>query len=512
VTVYGSPRPADDQGPGDDGSPDDAALFAAGSDAAAVSEVAPDDAAPNASLGTPLGRAAVPGIPLAAKPDYGPPPTFDAAPPLPADADAEPGPTYEVIPAPEPDPAEAPLEWAGDAAPAVRPRALLVAVVAIALVLVGGGAALGSALGGSAAATTWLGGTGGGAVDPSPSPTPAAVPADAVTLSGVGDVIMGSAPNHLPPHGGAGFFDPVKSALASDLVMGNLETPLTDPTGKVKCGTVTPTPSPGNPTPKPVPAPGCYQFSLPPSYADNLRDGGFQLMNLANNHTNDMGPIGLTNTRNALTADGIGYTGAPGQITVVDVKGVRVAVLGFSVYSWTQNLNNISGSAALVRKAKQQADLVVIQMQAGAEGADKAHVKPGHEIFLGEDRGDEIAFTHAMIDAGADVVFGHGPHIMRGMQFYKGKLIAYSLGNFCGYGVLSSSGYQGVGGVLKVTLTRTGGWVGATLVGTQMVHGGMVEPDPKQRAIDFVNGLSQTDFGATAAHIAADGSITPPAS
>ena len=93
-------------------------------------------------------------------------------------------------------------------------------------------------------------------------------------------------------------------------------------------------------------------------------------------------------------------------------------------------------------------------MQGGAEGSDKTHVTSGHEIFLGEDRGDLITFSHAVIDAGADVVFGHGPHVMRGMEFYKGRLIAYSLGNFCGYRVLGTAGFLGVGGVLKVTLHK----------------------------------------------------------
>src|SRR4029453_6485763 len=147
----------------------------------------------------------------------------------------------------------------------------------------------------------------------------------------------------------------------------------------------------------------------------------------------------------------------------------------------------------------QEADLVVIQMQGGAEGSDKTHVRPGHEIFLGEDRGDLSAFSHAVIDAGADVIFGHGPHVMRGMEFYKGRLIAYSLGNFCGYKVLSSAGFAGVGGVLKVTLTKDGSWSRGELVATEMVRGGYPAPDAEKRALAFVNNLSSDDFGANGA-------------
>ena len=157
------------------------------------------------------------------------------------------------------------------------------------------------------------------------------------------------------------------------------------------------------------------------------------------------------------------------------------------------------------------ADLVVVQMQAGAEGADKDHVRPGTEYFLGENRGDTLAFSHAMIDAGADLIIGHGPHVMRGMQFYKGKLIAYSLGNFTGYKTLGSSGYSGVGGILRVTLTAGGDYVSASLTATEMVRGGLPALDPDKRALGFVRGLSRDDFGATAAVIGNDGKITPPA-
>jgi hypothetical protein len=280
--------------------------------------------------------------------------------------------------------------------------------------------------------------------------------------------------------------------------MGNLETPLSEPTGYSKCGD--------------PPTDGCFQFSLPPAYANHLRDGGFHLLNLANNHTNDMGPLGLANTREALTAAGLQYTGGVGQITNVTVKGVKVAVLGFSVYSWGASLNNIEAASALVKQAAAQADLVVIQMQGGAEGSDKSHVPSGHEVFLGEDRGDLKTFSHAVIDAGADVVFGHGPHIMRGMEFYKGRLVAYSLGNFCGYRVLGTGGFLGVGGVLKVTLHKDGSWAGGNLVPTKMINGGIAAPDDDKRALDFVAGLSREDFAAGAPTISlTDGTITAPA-
>lgn len=338
------------------------------------------------------------------------------------------------------------------------------------------------------------------ATSPTPTAVPVAPPVDeqTVTLSGVGDVIMGSLNHGLPPNDGAGFFDPVRSALASDLVMGNLESPLTADTGVVKCS---------------ADATNCFQFYLPPSYANHLRAGGFDVLNLANNHGLDMGAAGLRNTRDALEAAGIRHTGAPDQITTVDVKGVKVAVLGFSGSPSGQDINDIPAAEELVRKADAEADIVVIQMQGGSEGGGGVeHVRPGVEEYGGQKRGDVMAFSRAVIDAGADVIMGHGPHIMRGMEFYKGRLIAYSLGNFCGYKTLSSSGFNGVGGVLKVTLKKDGSWVGGQLIATEMVNGGLPALDPDKRALAFVNGLSQEDFGPAAAVISeSDGVITPPA-
>src|SRR5262249_22823648 len=151
-----------------------------------------------------------------------------------------------------------------------------------------------------------------------------------------------------------------------------------------------------------------------------LKAAGFALVNIANNHALDYGQQGHTDTENALDAAGLPYTGPPGKIAIVTVKGVKIAVLGFAPYQWANNLNDIPAGQALVRQAKQQADIVLIQVHMGGEGSAHQHVKPGNEIFLGENRGDPIAFSHAMIDAGADMIIGHSPHVLRAMEFYKG--------------------------------------------------------------------------------------------
>ena len=331
-----------------------------------------------------------------------------------------------------------------------------------------------------------------------PASEPAPAQPDAITMSATGDIIMGSAPGRLPRNDGEGFFDSVRDDLQSDLVMGNLEQPLTGDTGSSKCGS--------------PPRANCFAFRAPPSYARHLKDAGFQLLNTANNHSKDYGVQGYRNTVEALEDAGLAHTGAEDQITVVDVKGVKVAVVGFSSYAGANRLNDLDQARSVVRKAAGQADLVVVQVHMGAEGSDKTHVKPGSELFFGENRGDPIKFSRAVVDAGADVVIGHGPHVLRGMEFYKDRLIAYSLGNFAGGGkTLSSTGVLKYGAILHVSLTADGSFAGGKVYSTFMNAAGVPTRDKSnERGRALIAELSADDFGDTAAKIGDDGSISPP--
>lgn len=350
----------------------------------------------------------------------------------------------------------------------------------------------------------------GTAPPPSTAP-PSSTPPATITIAAVGDILMGSAPDKLPPGNGQGFFNRVADGLRADLTMGNLETPLSEPTGYVKCQkpSAPPSPPPSDQPPSPPPKETCFAFRLPPSYAGVLRDGGFHVLTLANNHTNDAGPTGLRNTRDALTATGLRPTGGAGEIATHQARGITVAVLGFGPYAWMQSVHDHAAAAKLVRQAQEKADLVVVNMHVGGEGADHQHVKPGIEYFLGENRGDPIGFGHTMVDAGADLVVGHSPHVLRGMEFYRGKLIAYSMGNFAGYRVLSSAFPLGVGGVLRATLTKDGTWVSGSLVATEMVDGGLPAVDPKSRAHALIRDLSAADLPGSAVKVGADGALSP---
>jgi poly-gamma-glutamate capsule biosynthesis protein CapA/YwtB (metallophosphatase superfamily) len=329
----------------------------------------------------------------------------------------------------------------------------------------------------------------------SAAPTSAA-PAESISLSATGDIILGNAPAGLPANDGEGFFDDVAKALKADLVMGNLEQPLTGDTGVSKCGR--------------PPRPNCFAFRAPPEYAAHLKEAGFEVLNMANNHGKDFGPAGFRNTRKALEAEGLEHTGAEGEIAVVEVKGVKVAVVGFAPYAGLNDLNDIPAAEALVEKADEQADVVVVQVHMGAEGANEVHVKPGNETFYGENRGDPIRFSHAVIDAGADLVVGHGPHVLRGMEFYNDRLIAYSLGNFAGGGgTLTRTGRLAWGGVLKVSLTRDGTFAGGRFLSTRMNSAGVPTRDTAENSAGLVREVSAEDFGDSAARIDDDGKITP---
>ena len=321
--------------------------------------------------------------------------------------------------------------------------------------------------------------------------TKKATPAGVVTIAATGDIVMGSTPN-LPPDCGRSFFDNVETDLAGDVVLGNLEGTLSVGGGS-KCG---------------AGSTNCYAFQTPPSYAAWLKKAGFTVMNLANNHAFDYGPSGQAQTLAALQKQHLATTGRPGEIDYQQVGDIRVAILGFAPYRWAQSLTDIPAARRLVKKAAANADVVVVTMHAGAEGTDHTHVRPGTELFLGENRGNPIAFTHAVVDAGADLVIGSGPHVLRGMEWYHGHLIAYSLGNFAGYKVFALGGPLSLSGILRVTLRGDGAFESGTLVPTRLVGGGLPAIDPAESAHGIVRTLSKEDFGAHAVKVSPNGQLT----
>lgn len=312
-----------------------------------------------------------------------------------------------------------------------------------------------------------------------------------ISLSAVGDMGLGNTPQLAPS--AMTYFDPVRAALAAPIVFGNLEGTFTNATAS-KCG---------------ANATNCYAYRLPPSFVDAFRHAGFTVLNSANNHSDDFGAQGVADTSSALRAAGITQAGLPGQIGVVRDGSLKVAFVGFAPYELTNDLLNTASATALIEQAHRIANVVVVYMHAGAEGNSADHVTRQSEFYVGENRGNPYAFAHTAIDAGADLVIASGPHVLRGMEWYRGHLIDYSLGDFVNYYDFSSAGLSALSAILHVSLNATGGFVSARFTSVVLSASGSASVDATHAAANLVNSLSRQDFGAAAAIIAPDGAVQP---
>ena len=299
-----------------------------------------------------------------------------------------------------------------------------------------------------------------------------------VTLEWVGDIAL-STQRGLPPGGLSRSLRPVRPLLRdSDLTVGNLEGTLSVG-GFSKCGGI------GGGT--------CFAFQAPPSVAGELRSLGFDLVNQANNHSLDYGPSGREQTISALRRAGVAHTGLPHKVTILHVRGTRVAFVGFAPYPYDGDLLDVTAARRLVRYAKARAALVVVIIHAGGEGANELHTPRGDETYLGEDRGNARVFAHAVIDAGASIVLGSGPHVIRGIERYRGRMIAYSLGNFVGYNTLGGGGVLSQSAILRVTLGAGGRVLAGRWIPIELV-GGLPRPDAGGASTKLVTTLSKEDF------------------
>lgn len=313
--------------------------------------------------------------------------------------------------------------------------------------------------------------------------------ARSITLEWVGDIAL-STQRGLPPGGLERSLAPVRALLRNaDVTLGNLEGTLS--TGGVsKC--------------RQIGGGECFAFQAPPSTAFSLRGLGFDLVNQANNHSLDYGVSGRWQTVAALDRAGIAHTGFPGEITYLRVRGLRVAFIGFAPYPYDANLLDIPAARALVRRARRHAPVVVVIIHAGAEGANQLHTPYGTQYYLGEDRGNARAFAHAVIDAGASIVLGSGPHVIRGVERYRARMVAYSLGNFVSYHTLGGGGVLNDSAILRVRLGIGGkvlaaDWIPITL------DDGLPRPDPTDASAKLVAELSREDFPLDHFDIGANG-------
>jgi hypothetical protein len=153
---------------------------------------------------------------------------------------------------------------------------------------------------------------------------------------------------------------------------------------------------------------------------------------------------------------------------------------------------------------------VVVAIPAGAEGGDAQHVTGGEERYVAEDRRNAEAFAHLAVDAGADLVLGSGPHVLRGMELYRDRLIAYSLGNFAGYHNFGLDGVLADSAVLHVHLSAGGAFRSGRIASVRLVDAGMPEPDPAGAGAQLIAELSRDDLGPRAIRVTPAGRIAVP--
>ena len=356
----------------------------------------------------------------------------------------------------------------------------------------------------------------GATPSPSPVPSPTVVPAHAgpgfvipeingrdIVITAVGDVMLGTTfPDEtgglLPPNDGADLLAEVTPILKrGDIVFGNLEGPLVDgdvPSPKCRGKAV------GH----------CFAFRVPTRYGAHLKAAGFKVMGLANNHAMDFGLEGRTSSRQTLEAQGIAHTGELGDIAHLTVRGEKIAIIAFATYPGAYNLLDLDAALQAIRQARAESDLVIVSFHGGGEGATRQHVLAGDETFLGEDRGDLRRFTHAAIGAGAGMVIGSGPHVVRGMEIYQGKLIAYSLGNFATYGPFNLSAENGISLILEAHLAPDGSLISGQVYPVKQEKPGGPRLDAAMAILPILRNLSQSDFGPNGVVVGPRGELLLP--
>jgi Bacterial capsule synthesis protein PGA_cap len=325
---------------------------------------------------------------------------------------------------------------------------------------------------------------------------------DTVTTIGVGDIMMGSNyPNGgiLPPDNGIKLMAEVAPILSdADITMGNLEGVLLDEGG----------------TPKTCHDPKvCYAFRSPVSFVQNLTNAGFDVLSLANNHTGDFGDVGRQSSMKTLESVGLEHAGSlPKKYTTFVKDNIRYGFAAFAPNSGCVNLNDLNTAKSIVKYLESISDIVIVSFHGGAEGASYQHVPRKSELFYGENRGNVYDFAHQLIDAGADIIFGHGPHVTRAIEIYKQRFIAYSLGNFCTYGGINVSGVNGLAPIIKVFTNSKGLFYKAKITSTYQNYRSNVMIDSEKRVLKRIQELTKQDFPENTYSIDDNGWIKPPTS
>ena len=304
-----------------------------------------------------------------------------------------------------------------------------------------------------------------------------------IILSFVGDVMTGSDyPNksYLPSNEGKDIFKSVENYFKnSDVNFANLE------------GAIANTNTQSSKRSK-----NSYSFRMPPYMANRIAEAGFNIVAVANNHSRDFGDKGYKQTQEYLKNAEIKIVGnILNTATIIEIKNKKIGFLAFYYFSYANNsIQDITSAKALVEKTKKECDFLVVSFHGGAEGRNMFRVPKETEIFYGENRGDVYKFARAVSDAGADLIIGHGPHVLRAMEIYNNSFIAYSLGNFVGYKQFSLAGNNGISAILQITLNDNLKINSAKVIPIKLINGGIPSVDSSNEAIKKLNNYADLDF------------------
>ena len=272
---------------------------------------------------------------------------------------------------------------------------------------------------------------------------------------------------------------------------------------------VPPPPATTDTSTNPAPTGGaCFVFRSPTRYAIYLRDAGFDVMSLANNHAQDFGDAGRASSMQALDNVGLHHSGRDGDVAEWTTRGRRFALVAFAPNVGSHQLNDLVRAQEIVTGLAAKHDIVIVSFHGGAEGDGASRLPFARELYAGEDRGDVVEFAHTVIDAGADLVLGSGPHVMRALELYRDRLIAYSLGNFATYYGISVNGIRGTSGVLTTRVADDGRFIDARFTPTVQIRPGGPQPDPQKRALIQLRSLTQEAFPTGSLTLSDDGAIT----
>ncbi len=318
-----------------------------------------------------------------------------------------------------------------------------------------------------------------------------------ITLMAVGDIMMGTTyPNasYLPPKGTYPFQDVHNTLSKANILFGNLEGTLTD-TGKNAKNCKDPS--------------KCYSFKSPENYGKHLKKAGFDVVSIANNHIGDFGITGIKNTLKVLDAHGIASAGILSKPTTIFKKdGITFGFIAFAPNKDCLKINNLKNAKKIVADVASKVDITIVSFHGGAEGTKHRNITRKQEYFYGENRGNVYQFSHTMIDAGADIILGHGPHVTRAMEIYKNKLIAYSLGNFCTYKRFSLKGVKAYAPILEVTLNEDGEFLKGKIHSAIQTKSRYPFMDEEKKAFQEIKRLTLTDFPENKIEFYDDGSFS----